>query len=379
MNPQETFGKIYRIVASHSGKVLDFAQVRDNRFRPPFQPGDQLVARGIRQLIQFSDHSGANQQFLLFPQDDGAYVIASRDSGSVYDIAFASSAEETPAIDFPYNGGANQSFVLKPDGDGTHVVQAKHSGLVLDVFGESRDDRTRVFQHHFKNQGNQKFTFEPVDSYPLMAPAATGDPGAPPSASSLTDNLPATTAPVVFGEAFLPYFVAGDTLSRQAAVQQTPYYRLTRHQFWTKVGQFNFSGPAQSREFEIKKGLTNEETRQVEETMGLSLGLSPGGGSSGGTKENQKSGPFQAGLTAGLKITTTTKTSDSTETTVKRVVEYKGGPEILYAEYVLVDRFTLSRADGVIVNKAFESPNPDVFRQVMFPPQAAASIVARTV
>src|SRR5688572_22457128 len=105
MNPQETFGKIYRVVASHSGKVLDFAQVkgRESTFRPP--PSGDLVARGIRHLIQFRDHSGANQQFLLFPQDDGAYVIATRDSGSVFDIAKASGAERTPAIDFPYNGG----------------------------------------------------------------------------------------------------------------------------------------------------------------------------------------------------------------------------------------------------------------------------------
>jgi hypothetical protein len=157
MNPQETFGKIYRVVASRSGKALDFAQVkgRESAFRP--RPGGELVARGIRHLIQFRSHSGANQQFLLFPQDAGAYVITTRDSGSVFDIAKVSGAEGTPAIDFPYNGGANQSFVLEPNGGGTHVIRAKHSGLVLDVFRESRDDRTLVLQHHSKNGGNQKF------------------------------------------------------------------------------------------------------------------------------------------------------------------------------------------------------------------------------
>src|SRR5262245_55287151 len=210
----DTFGKIYRIVARHSGKVLDFARVLPtslSSFRPPFSPNDTLVVRGIRQLIQFRDHTGGNQQFLLFPQDDGAYVIATRDSGLVLDIAFASGNEETPAIEFRYNGGPNQSFLLEPiDAAGTHVVRAKHSELVLDVFGASRDDRTRVFQHHFKDGDNQKFTFEQVDSYPVMQKAMPADPGVPPAASSLNDNLKASTDPALIGESFLPYFLVND-------------------------------------------------------------------------------------------------------------------------------------------------------------------------
>src|SRR5262245_46111908 len=198
MTPEETFGKIYRVVARHSGKVLDCAQVLDTAFRPPFLPNDPLVARGIRQLIQFEDHRGDNQQFLLFPQDDGAYVIATRDRGLVFDIAFASASEETPAIEFGYHGSPNQSFILEPvDNDGSHVVRAKHSGLVLDVFGESRDSRTRVFQHHFKNGDNQKFAFEQVDSYPMMTNGVQGDPGLPPAAASINDNLKASTDPVL--------------------------------------------------------------------------------------------------------------------------------------------------------------------------------------
>jgi hypothetical protein len=48
----------------------------------------------------------------------------------------------------------------------------------------------------------------------------------------------------------------------------------------------------------------------------------------------------------GLKVTTTTTTTESTQTTIKRTVEYKGGPELLFAEYVLVDRYALFRRRG---------------------------------
>lgn len=373
MDPKETFGKIYRVDASHSRKALDFAQVkgRESDFRP--KPSGELVARGIRHLIQYRYHSGANQQFLLFPQDDGAYVIATLDSGSVIDIAKVSSAEGTPAIDFPFNGGANQSFVLEPNGDGTHMIRAKHSGLVLDVFRESRDDRTLVLQHHFKNGGNQKFTFVTVDSYTFMTKGAIGDPGVPPPASSITANLPASTDPALIGEVFLPYFLVGDTLSRVAAIKQTPYYRLTRHQFWAKTGQFNFSGPAQTREFQVKQGLTKQESVAMEKTISMSLS-----GTYNIFKLDKLAASFTQAISAGLKVTTTETTTESTETTFTRRVEYKGGPEILFAEYVLVDRYTLSRTDGTVINRPWESKNADIFRQIVFPPQAAAKIVSRT-
>ena len=377
MTPEEALGKIFRVVATHSGKVLDFAQVMDPAFRPPFLPNDPLVARGIRQLIQFSDHGGVNQQFLLFPQDDGAWVIAAHDRGGVFDIASASGAEETPAIEFRYNGNANQSFLLEQiDGNGTHVVRAKHSGLVLDVFGASRDNRTRVFQHHFKNGDNQKFTFEPVESYPLPKKGTIVEPGLPPAATSLNDNLKASTDPALVGEVFLPYFLITDTLSLNTAVHDTPYYRMTRHQFWTKTGQFNFAGAAQTREFDIVQGLTKEESTQMEVTASLSATIEK---SVEVLKATQLAKPFVGVIQAGLKITTTTTTKESTETTVKRVIEYKGGPAMLFAEYVLVDRYTLLRADGVAVNTPWESKNPDIFRQVVFPPQLASNVVARSV
>jgi Insecticidal Crystal Toxin, P42 len=383
-------GKIYRIVARHSGKVLDFAQVlptSSGGFRPPFLPNDPLVARGIRQLIQFRDHTGGNQQFLLFPQDDGACVIATRDSGLVFDIAFASGNEETPVIEFRYNGGPNQSFILEPpiDNAGTHVVRAKHSELVLDVFGASRDDRTRVFQHHFKDGDNQKFTFEQVDSYPVIKTAALADPGVPPAASSINDNLKTSTDPALVGEVFLPYFLVNDdTLSLSNAIQRTPYYRMTRHQFWIKTSQFNFAGPPQEREYDIVEGLTKEESTEMEFTVGLSLStekgtlLLPPKDSPAGTS-SQLTKPFLGTLTAGLKITTKTTTTTSTQTTVKRTLQFKGGPEMLFAEYVLVDRYTLFRADGVPVKPPWETKFADIFRQVVFPPQASSNVISRSI
>jgi hypothetical protein len=123
--------------------VLDFAQVSRGRetFALGLTPSWPIAAFGTSSSTGLAR---ANQQFLLFLQDDSAYVSATRDSGSVSDIAKVSRAEETPAIDFPCNGGANQSFLLEPNDDGAHAIRAKHSRLVLDVDRESRDDRTLV-------------------------------------------------------------------------------------------------------------------------------------------------------------------------------------------------------------------------------------------
>jgi hypothetical protein len=51
---------------------------------------------------------------------------------------------------------------------------------------------------------------------------------------------------------------------------------------------------------------------------------------------------------------------------------------MLFAEYVLVDRYTLFRADGVVVKTPWETKNPDVFRQIVFPPQTSSNVVVHS-
>ena len=87
---------------------------------------------------------------------------------------------------------------------------------------------------------------------------------------------------------------------------------------------------------------------------------------------------IKATLEGGLKCTVKTSTTETTQTTVKRTVNYRGGPELLFAEYVLVDRYTLRRTDGTVVQAPWEVKNADIFRQVVFPPQAAAKVVVQS-
>jgi hypothetical protein len=120
--------------------------------------------------------------------------------------------------------------------------------------------------------------------------------------------------------------------------------------------------------------MTKQESVAMEKTLSLSTTMTINV-----LKIDKIASSFGGTISASLKVTTTESTTESTETTFTRVLEYKGGPEILFAEYVLVDRYTLSRADGVVINRPWESKNADIFRQIVFPPQAAVNIVARTV
>jgi hypothetical protein len=144
MNKEDTFGRIYKIVAEHSGKVLDLATILDPGFDPPFSTQQPFPPFSKRHLIQFEFHGANNQKFLLFPQDDGTYVIANRHTGEVLDIARALLDDTTPCIGHPFKSQSNQTFNLKVINGSVHLIEAKHSGKVLDVFKAKKQDRVRV-------------------------------------------------------------------------------------------------------------------------------------------------------------------------------------------------------------------------------------------
>ena len=118
-------GNIFKIVAKHSGKVLDI-------------PGAQKLEDHVK-LMQWDDLGGDNQKFLIFPMDDvGKYfVIATLASGKVLDMPNSSNAESMFVIQHYWHGGDNQLFELEavsndPNND-TFYIRSKASGKILGV------------------------------------------------------------------------------------------------------------------------------------------------------------------------------------------------------------------------------------------------------
>jgi hypothetical protein len=345
MNPEDTFGKVYKIVAEHSGKVLDLATILDPRFVPPFPVFPPPFSK--THLIQYAFHDGDNQKFMLFPQDDGTYVIANQHTGEVLDIAQASLDEIAPCIGHSFNSQPNQHFNLRVINDSVHHIEAKHSGKVLDVFEASREDRVRVFQYHLTDGANQKFRFEVVGEYPLPAISQLGVLGSIPRATSIDDNLPAETPAVLIAEVRVPYFAVNDTLSKDMAVKISPYYLIRNEKFWNKKFDKVFEGEGRTEKYSFVSGMTEQVSHAVEATFSVEKLMKY----------------FNLNLT--FKDSTTTTTTQTV--TIEREYTYKGGAPLLFVGYALVDRFTMQRTDGTVISTPWDVTNGDIFHEEAFP------------
>ncbi|WP_063753315.1 family 20 glycosylhydrolase, partial [Streptomyces sp. NRRL S-87] len=92
-------------------------------------PGSSRTAG--TQLITWSPHGGANQQWQLTADADGAYTLTNGASGLCADVAGGSTAPGAAVIQWTCTGGDNQRWLLTPIGAGAYTVSSRKSGLLM--------------------------------------------------------------------------------------------------------------------------------------------------------------------------------------------------------------------------------------------------------
>lgn len=353
MTPAETRGRIFRVTARHSGKSLS---LRPSLGPTAGEPGGRIV------LCQENVSNKAEQQFLLFPMDDGSFVIASRANGRVVDIFDHSNGDRAACILHPFHGEDNQRFTIEDAGNAFCFIRAKHSGKVIDVKGNNNNNRALVHQFRQKSEGfnNQLFKFDQVGTYQMPVTTGIGQLPGVPMPTSIQDNLPAETAQAVMGETLLPYFVISETLPQDKQAQQTPYYRLQKLQSWSKVHQRVFSGPAQTQKHTVTNGMKKTHNVEMSKTTSLSIEID-------GAKFLSKLAGLKTTVTGTLAVKESTSTETSSSVELEREVSYPRGASLLYAEYILHSQFSLHRSNGVEVKNRWDATNADEMRQVAFP------------
>jgi endo-1,4-beta-xylanase len=136
-------GVNYRMVAAHSGKAADI--------------NGASTAAGA-QLIQWSIHSGLNQQFDFLAASDGHYRIRARHSGLV--LQAASSSTGADITQQPDTNATSQQWRVVDQGGGTVSLINRQSGLALDVWDVSTADGARISQWTPTGNPNQRFQLQ---------------------------------------------------------------------------------------------------------------------------------------------------------------------------------------------------------------------------
>jgi alpha-L-fucosidase 2 len=138
-------GVLYRFVAQHSGKAADI---------------NGGAASAGAALIQWSLHSGQNQQFDFVDAGGGFYRIRARHSGLVLQVSGSGSGADITQQ--PSTGATAQQWQVVDHGGGTVSLVNRQSGLAMDVWEQSTADGARISQWAASGSANQRFNLQRV-------------------------------------------------------------------------------------------------------------------------------------------------------------------------------------------------------------------------
>lgn len=110
------------------------------------------------EIIQWTCHGGANQQWELQDAGGGYYRILSQASGKCLDVNGASTADGARIIQWTCGSGNNQQWQLRDAGSGYVQLVARHSGKCIDVTGSSTADSARLQQYTCSSGTNQQWS-----------------------------------------------------------------------------------------------------------------------------------------------------------------------------------------------------------------------------
>jgi len=143
--------RYYQIVNRNSGLVMDVSGGGTN---------------AGAQVIQWTNHSGLNQQWSLVP--DGAnYQIVNRNSHLVLDVSGGGTNAGANVIQWTNHNGLNQQWYLMPDG-GYDLIYNVNSNLVMDVFGGGTNAGAHVIQWTNHNGLNQQWELVPLTPFVIV-------------------------------------------------------------------------------------------------------------------------------------------------------------------------------------------------------------------
>jgi hypothetical protein len=110
------------------------------------------------EVIQWTCHGGANQQWELQDAGGGYHRIVSTASGKCLDVDARSTADGAQVIQWTCGTGTNQQWQLRDTGTGHVQIVARHSGKCLGVTGSSTENSARVSQYTCNSDPSQHWT-----------------------------------------------------------------------------------------------------------------------------------------------------------------------------------------------------------------------------
>ncbi len=149
-------GKVYQLVNEGSGLAMDV--------------GGASTDNGAN-ILQWSSHSNANQQYKVTDMGDGYWSIRPQHSNHSIDLYGWSNEDGGSIKQWEYWGGATQQWKLTQSNSGAIKIASAHSGKLVSVGDSNRG--SDIYQKSDSNSNYQHWFFNPIDGTCTTAPSMT--------------------------------------------------------------------------------------------------------------------------------------------------------------------------------------------------------------
>ncbi|EOO12646.1 MULTISPECIES: RICIN domain-containing protein [Bacillus cereus group] len=310
-------------------------------------------------LEQYPWQGETFQQWLVFQLNGGLSAIVNRNSGLIADVAGRSTSNSAHLEQYPWQGETFQQWSFE-EVDGYYKIVNQNSGLVADVTGRSTSNSTHLEQYQWQNETFQQWSLEEVETIALPS-VDTQELPDPPQYTSLDDNLPDSTDPVITAYTLMPCIMVDDNgWSAVSKINQGPYYMLTKTQYWKKIDSHTFAPSAQYTS-KTTYGMSEEDQESMTQTTSISV--TADAGFSFGKMSSSISGTVTNELQVSQSTTTDKMTTQENDETITNDHDY----EVAWSLYALVTEYELKRADGTSVTSPWTVINKHDERESYYP------------
>jgi insecticidal crystal toxin P42 protein/ricin-type beta-trefoil lectin protein len=300
-------------------------------------------------------------EWILFPTSDGSYLIVNRVSGFCllagnYGVGDDRHVWQYPASELGNNNPDAFKWGIEKDGDAYRIInRASGFALLPGSYGAGND--RLMWQYPLSESGPNPeaflWTLTPTDLLvvPALQPGEDEGVRAPdiPRLTSMNDTPPTKSASWVVAEVRIPFMYVNDgAVSYQ--LQSSPYYILSRQQYWKRAGVNEYEGALKKTEVQlVRTGITETSSRSIENELKITIAadasFSYGAASVALKTEIQNT----------LKVSESTSQSQTHEeqkTVTVTVPEYR----CRVVTWLLAESFSLWRSDrGSMVGQASEA------------------------
>ncbi|OTW86911.1 hypothetical protein BK702_15025 [Bacillus thuringiensis serovar cameroun] len=323
----------YKIVNLNSGLVADVAGKSKSN---------------SAHLEQLAWQNETFQQWLVFQLDGGLCAVANRNSGLIMDVAGKSTSNSAHLEQLNWDGEAFQQWVISDTDTAEYFkIMNQNSGLVMDVAGKSKSNSAHLEQLDWYNESFQKWAFETIESIVLPSVQTQPLPDAPQYTSAGDNNLPDQTDPVITDYTLMPCIMVNDNgWSPSNKITNTPYYMLTKTQYWKKIDSHTFA-PNTIYTSSTEYGMNQTDQESMTETTSISVTADAG------FSFGKMSSSISTTVTNELQVSKSTTTELMTDVTTTEEISNPYKYEIKWTKYALVTQYDLKRADGTSVTASW--------------------------